>query len=90
MLQVSRGILACRRLVLRLGFFQAVPVPGDRFLYMLSEVVIQMPAIGDLDRVRRSLARAFGVGAGPVAADHLGPRVGAQPFLQRFRLAVAQ
>jgi hypothetical protein len=49
-----------------------------------------MPSIGDLDRVRRSLTRAVGVGAGSVPADHLGAGVPAQPFGQRFRLAVAE
>jgi hypothetical protein len=30
------------------GFFQAVPVPGHRLFHALGQVVIQMPAVGNL------------------------------------------
>jgi hypothetical protein len=52
LLQVSRGFLVCGRLVLRFWFVQAVPVPGDRLLHVPAQVVVQVPAVGDLDRVR--------------------------------------
>ena len=95
----GRGLLQVRSvpaagglLWLRLGgrFFQAGPVPGDRLLHVLGQVVIDMPPVGDLDCLRGSLARAVGVGAGPVPADHLGSGVLLQPFGEGVRLPVAQ
>ena len=49
-----------------------------------------MPAVRDLLCFRGALAGAVGVGAGPVAADHLGPGVLLQPLRECGRLAVAQ
>ena len=95
----GRGLLQVRSvpaagglLWLRLGgrFFQAGPVPGDRLLHVLGQVVVEMPPVGDLDCLRGALAGAVGVGAGPVPADHLGSGVLLQPFGEGVRLPVAQ
>ena len=48
------------------------------------------PAVGHLDGIRRAMAGAVGIGAGPVARDHLHPGVLAQPGGQGFSLAVRQ
>ncbi len=45
----------------------------------IAEVAQQMPAVCHLDRVRRTLAHAVRIGAGPVARDDLDPGVPAQP-----------
>jgi len=49
-----------------------------------------MPAVSDLDRVWCAIPGALGVGAGPVAADHLRARVRLQPGFQGGGLAVGQ
>jgi hypothetical protein len=49
-----------------------------------------MPAVGDLDRLRRGLPGAVGVGAGAVPADDLGSRVLPQPGGEGGRLPVGQ
>jgi len=46
-------------------------VAGYRIVDVFAKVVPQMPAISDLDRLRRAGLGALGVGAGPVPADHL-------------------
>lgn len=50
------------------------------FLHRLGQVVPQMPAVGDLDRPRRTGTGRLGVRAGTIAADHLGSRVRLQPL----------
>ena len=92
LLQVRSGLAACRLVRVRFGggFFQAAVVPGHRLFGVPGEVVIQVPAVSDLDRVRGALPCAVGVGAGPVPADHLGSGVLAQPVCEGIRLAVAQ
>ena len=49
-----------------------------------------MPAVGDLDRVRRAGPGALGVVAGPVPADHRGAGMGFQPGLEAGGLPVRQ
>ena len=63
---------------------------GHRLLGVFGQVVPQMPAIGDLDRVRRARPGALGVVAGPVPADD--PRAGMrrQPRLEAGGLPVRQ
>ena len=63
---------------------------GDGPDGVLGEVVPQMPAVGDLDGVRCAVTGGFGVGAGPVAADHPCARVRLEPVLQRASLAAGQ
>ena len=69
---------------------QAAAVPGDRLPGVFGQVVPQVPAVGDLDRVRHARPGALGVAAGPVPADD--PRAGMrpQPRLQRGGLPVRQ
>jgi hypothetical protein len=62
-----------------LVFSQAGAVPGDRPLHRLDEVVPQVLAIGALGRLGCAFEGAFGIGAGPVAADHFHFGVLAQP-----------
>ena len=63
---------------------------GDGLGGVLGEVVPQVPAVSDLDRARCAVAGAFGIGAGPVAADHPRARVGREPVGQRPGLAAGQ
>jgi hypothetical protein len=65
-------------------------VAKHRFLDPFGEVVPQMPAISDLDRLGRAAAGAVGVGTGPVAADDLGAGMRLQPGSKRLRLPVLQ
>src|SRR5205814_6123753 len=92
--QLSFGVTGVRRLLrlrrFRLRFFEAVPVPGDRLVYVFAQVVVQVPAVGHLDRVRSAGTGAVGVGGGPVAADDFGASVLAPPVREGVRLAVAQ
>lgn len=52
-------------------FAPAHAVGGDFLEYGLGEVVPQVPAIRDLHRGGQRPADRFGVGAGPIPADHL-------------------
>ncbi len=72
------------------GVLNAVLVAGDSLAGVLAHVVPQVPAVGDLVRVRGAVPGALGVGAGPVPADHLHARMSLQPRLQRGRLPVRQ
>jgi hypothetical protein len=56
----------------------------------IAKVAQQMPPIGYLDRFRRALPYAIGIGAGPVARDDLDPGVLAKPFGQARSLPVGQ
>jgi hypothetical protein len=56
-----------------------VVVTGHCLLYVLGEVVPQVPPVGYLDRCGCAGAGAVGVGAGAVPADHLHPGVLEQP-----------
>jgi hypothetical protein len=49
-----------------------------------------MPPICDLHGVRGSLARAIGIGPGPVTGDNLDTRVLAQPSRQGLGLPIRQ
>ena len=69
---------------------QVLAVPADRPLDRLAEVVPQVPAVGDLDRLRRAAGAAVGVDPGPVPADHLRSRPGRQPGGERVRRPLAQ
>jgi hypothetical protein len=60
---------------------EAGSVPGDGFGGVLGEVVPQVPAAGDLDRLRCAVAGAFGIRASPVAADHLRAWVSLEPMI---------
>jgi hypothetical protein len=52
---------------------------ADDLLDGFDEVVPQVPAVRDLDRVGGACADALGVGTGPVAAHDLYPGMPAQP-----------
>ena len=54
----------------------------------IAEVAQQVPAIRDLDRLRRALPHAVRIGAGPVARDNLDAWVLAQPRGKRVGLTV--
>jgi len=56
----------------------------------IAEVAQQVPAVRHLDRIRRALAHAVRVGAGPVARDDLDPGVLTEPPGQGFALPVGQ
>ncbi len=72
------------------GFFQAGAVPGRGLVHVLAQVVVNMPPVRDLVRVRRALPGAVGVGAGAVTADHLYPGMFLQPVRDGVGLAVAE
>ncbi len=63
------------------GRRKVLPVPGDRPLDGLAEVMPQVPAVCDLHRARRSPRAAIGIAAGPVGleADNAAPPAPAVP-----------
>jgi hypothetical protein len=65
-------------------------VPVERLGQGVAEVAQQVPAVGDLDRLRRAAADAVGVGAGAVTRDDLHAGVGPQPRPDGLRVAVGQ
>jgi hypothetical protein len=69
------------------GGAHASVMGGHGLVHRLGHVVPDMPPVGDLGRLGRTLAGAFGVGAGPVSADGLHLRVLAQPCGQRLTVA---
>jgi hypothetical protein len=72
------------------GLAQAAAVARHELLDVTGEVVPQVPAVGDLDRSRCTLTGAVGVGAGAVAAHHLGAGVLPQPVGEGVGVPVAQ
>ncbi len=56
----------------------------------IAEVTQQVPAVRHLDRIRRTLAHAVRVGAGPVARDDLDPGMLTKPSGQGVGLPVRQ
>lgn len=60
------------------------------FLHRFSEVVPQVPSVGDFDRIRRSGTGSFGIGAGAVAADDLGTGMCSQPFGDGIGCAIGE
>jgi hypothetical protein len=58
---------------------KVMAVLGDGPFDGLAEVVPQVPAVGDLDRLGCAADGAGGIGSGPVAADDLDAGVGSQP-----------
>src|SRR6266545_5815977 len=81
-----RSLRRCGRRARGLG--QAAMVTGHRLLDMLGQVVPQMEAVRDLDRLRRPGAGTLGVSAGPVPADDLHAGTGTQPIGQRVGFPV--
>ena len=65
-------------------------VAGHDLLDVFGQVVPQVESIRDLDGVGRSGAGAVGIGAGPVAADHLNPGMRLQPRGEGAGLPVGQ
>ncbi len=56
----------------------------------VTQIPQQVPAVGDLDGIGRTLARAVGVDAGPVSGDDLDAGVGPQPRGQALGPPVRQ
>src|SRR4051812_50106618 len=56
----------------------------------ITAVTQQMPPVGDLNGLRRSLAGALGVGAGPIADDDLDRRMVLEPRGQGLGRAIGQ
>lgn len=50
----------------------------------------EVPSVGHLDRLRRSLPERFGIGAGAIPADNLHARVCVQPRGDGLALPVGQ
>ena len=79
-----RGLVGMRE------FTQAAAVCQHAALEVPGQVVPQVPAVGDLHRVRGAEPGGLGVGTGPVPADHLDSRVFLQPGGEGRHLAVGQ
>lgn len=62
----------------------------NSFLHSFSEVVPQVPSVGDFDRIRRSGTGRFGIGAGAVAADDLGTGMCSQLFGDGIGFAIGE
>ena len=54
----------------------------------VAEIAQQVPAIRNLDRLRRALADAVCIGTGAIACDHLDARVLSKPCGERLSLPV--
>lgn len=63
---------------------------ADRLLHRLGEVAEQVPGVRYLLGLRSPAAGAFGVGTGPVPADHFDLRVIAKPGGQRLGVPARQ
>jgi hypothetical protein len=86
-----RRVRSTRRVVAVAGLvLQAAAMASYRLLGVFGQVVPQMPAVGDLDRVRRSCLGALGVVAGPVPADDSRAGTFFQPRLEAGGLPVRQ
>ncbi|GAA2771542.1 hypothetical protein GCM10020219_046390 [Nonomuraea dietziae] len=57
---------------------------------LVTEIRPQVPPVADLYRIRQGTSNRLAVGARPVAADDLDPRVGSQPRLQHIGTAAGQ
>src|SRR5690606_28336813 len=77
-------------LLVRSRFGEVGAVGDHGFLDRLAEVVPQVPAVGDLDRVGCPVADGLGVGTGPVPAHDLHPGVFPQPGGDGLLLPVGQ
>lgn len=74
-----------------LGGGPQVPlVTGEQLTQRIAEIAQEMPPIRHLDRIRRALANAVGVGSRPIAGDDLDPGVGLQPRGHGVGLTVTQ
>lgn len=62
----------------------------NRGMNGVAEVAQQVPPVGDLYRIGRTLPDAVGVDAGPVAGDHRHAGIGLQPRRQALGAAVGQ
>src|SRR5437764_40027 len=91
-LRQARGVRGVRTGSIVPGglILQAATMPGHRLLGGFCQVVPQMPAICDLEGVRRAVAGALRVGAGPVPADDLRTWMRLQPRLHGRGLTVRQ
>jgi hypothetical protein len=87
---VLRRVRQLGTLTVGLFGFHAGPVPSDGLLDVAGQVVPQVPPICHLDSLRSTGLRALGVGAGAVAADHLGAGMISQPLGQRLGLTARQ
>jgi hypothetical protein len=56
----------------------------------VTQIAQQMPAVSNLNRIRRSLTYAIGIGPSPIARDDLNTRVMSQPLSQAFSLPIRQ
>lgn len=74
----------------RARFRPAGAVRGDLLADGLGEVVPQVPAVADLDRVGQGSADCLGVGGRSVPAHGLDARMSAQPGFQRGGVAAGQ
>jgi hypothetical protein len=69
---------------------QALPVRGHALVHGLTQVVPQVPSVGDLDRVGRAVPTTLGVGTRPIPTDHVGAGMRLEPRGERGRLAVSE
>jgi hypothetical protein len=60
----------------------------EHLLEDFHQVLQQMKPVGDLNGLRRPVARPVGIGSDPIARDDLHPRVGPQPRRQGLGLPV--
>jgi hypothetical protein len=63
---------------------------ADRLLHRFGEVAQQVPGVRHLLGLRSPAAGAFGVGTGPVTADHLDFWMAEQPGGQRLGVPTRQ
>jgi hypothetical protein len=86
----ARRVLAAFSVVAGRLVRQAAAMASHRLLGVFGQVVPQMPAIGNLDRVGRARLGTLGIVAGPVPADDSRAGMRRQPRLQGGGLPVRQ
>ena len=65
-------------------------MPVGKGMDGIAQVAQHVPAVRDLDGIRRTLAPPVRIGSGPVARDHFHAGVPVQPGRQGFGLAIRQ
>ena len=80
------GLLAQRRI----DRVEHLAMRGKNLVQRFRQVLEEMKAVGDLNRRRRPVVCAIGLGFRPMARDHLDPRMPPKPLRQGRRGAIGE
>lgn len=65
-------------------------MPRENFFQCFSKIVQQMPAVGNLLRMRRSTSRPIGIGCPTISANNLNRRMSLKPGGKGFGSSVGK